>query len=313
MKNLKNHFLDHLYVLILLLSGFINTVEAQNETVALWTKIPDEIQSADYKEKETFKDGMLQNTSFATIPTLSVFLPSTIKPNQTAVIIFPGGGYSHLSMDKEGKKVAEWLNSLGIAAFVLKYRLPNDRIMKNKNIGPLQDAQEAIRYVRRNATKWNIDPNKVGTIGFSAGGHLASTLATHYNDTVYVTSGNESARPDFSILIYPVISMQNEITHKGSQNSLLGNNPSQNLIDFYSNEKQVTAQTPPTFLVHATDDSAVIPENSINYYLALKNNKVACELHLYENGGHGFGLGTKDTSKFWTKDCEEWLKTNGYN
>jgi len=309
LKNLKNH----LFVLILLLSGFINTLKAQNETITLWTKIPDEIQSVDYIEKETFKDGMLQNTSFVTIPTLSVFLPGATKPNQTAVIIFPGGGYSHLSMDKEGKKVAEWLNSLGIAAFVLKYRLPNDRIMKNKNIGPLQDAQEAIRYVRKNATKWNIDPDKVGTIGFSAGGHLASTLATHYNDTVYAASGKVSARPDFSILIYPVISMQNNITHKGSQNSLLGNHPSQNLIDFYSNETQVTAQTPPTFLVHATDDTAVIPENSINYYLALKNNKVACELHLYENGGHGFGLGTKDTSKFWTNDCEEWLKSNGYN
>jgi acetyl esterase/lipase len=237
-------------------------------------------------------------------------MPAEIKPNQTAIIIFPGGGYSHLSMDKEGTKVAEWLNTLGIAAFVLKYRLPSDLIMKNKTIGPLQDAQEAIRYVRENAAKWNINPNKIGVLGFSAGGHLAATLSTHYDDKVYETKSKISARPDFSLLIYPVISMENEITHKGSQTSLLGKNPSKELIDSFSNEKKVTAQTPPTFIVHATDDTAVLPENSINYYLALKRNGITSELHLYEKGGHGFGPGLKDTSKFWTKDCEEWLKSN---
>nr|WP_246522480.1 alpha/beta hydrolase [Flavobacterium branchiicola] len=241
---------------------------------------------------------------------MTVFLPAVSKPNQTAVIIFPGGGYSHLAIDKEGTKVAQWFNNLGIVAFVLKYRLPNDAIMKNKTIGPLQDAQEAVRYVRENAAKWNIDTNKIGTIGFSAGGHLAATLATHYNDKTYETASKTSARPDFSILIYPVISMQNEITHKGSQTNLLGNNPSQKLIDSYSGEKNVTVQTPITFLVHATDDTVVIPENSINYYLALKKHEVTCELHLYQNGGHGFGLGVKDTSKNWTTDCQEWLKSH---
>lgn len=290
----------------------INSLAAQNQIIPLWNKIPDEIHSADYKEKEIIENGTVQSTSLVTIPTLSVFLPNTQKPNQTAVIIFPGGGYSHLAIDKEGTKVAKWLTTLGISAFVLKYRLPSDQIMKNKNIGPLQDAQEAVRYVRENATKWNIDPNKIGTIGFSAGGHLASTLATHYNDKVYANSSTVSARPDFSLLIYPVISMQNEITHKGSQINLLGNNPSQQLIDSFSNEQKVTAQTPPTFLVHATDDTAVIPENSINYYLALKKNGVNCELHLYENGGHGFGLGVEKTSKYWTKDCEEWLKSHNF-
>ncbi len=287
-------------------------IQAQNQVLPLWKVIPQEIKAPDYKEKEILQDGKVQSTSLVSIPTLSVFLPSGIKENQTAIIILPGGGYQHLAIDKEGTKVAEWFKSLGIVAFVLKYRLPNDQIMTNKTVGPLQDAQEAIRVVRQNAAKWNIDPNKIGIMGFSAGGHLASTLATHYDDRVYETSSKVSARPDFSLLIYPVISMQNDITHKGSQVSLLGENASQQDIDSFSNEKRVTAQTPPAFLVHATDDGAVLPENSINYYLALKNNKVVAELHLYENGGHGFGLGVKDTSKFWTKACEDWLKSNGY-
>lgn len=290
----------------------ISQIQAQNQVLPLWKVIPQEIKAPDYQEKEITKEGKVQSTSLVSIPTLSVFLPSGIKQNQTAVIILPGGGYQHLAIDKEGTKVAEWFNSLGIVAFVLKYRLPSDLIMTNKNVGPLQDAQEAIRVVRQNAAKWNIDPNKIGVMGFSAGGHLASTLCTHYDDRVYETSSKVSARPDFSLLIYPVISMQNDITHKGSQISLLGENASQELIDSFSNEKKVNAQTPPAFLVHATDDGAVFPENSINYYLALKNNKVVAELHLYENGGHGFGLGVKDTSKFWTKACEEWLKSNNY-
>jgi acetyl esterase/lipase len=290
--------------------GIINNSHSQNEILPLWNKIPDEISSPDYKEKEIIKDEKVQSTSLVTVPTLSVFLPKEIKPNQTAVIILPGGGYSHLSMDKEGTKVAQWFNSLGVTAFVLKYRLPSDLIMKNKTIGPLQDAQEAVRYVRSNAAKWNIDPNKIGTIGFSAGGHLASTLATHFNDKVYESKFSISACPDFSILIYPVISMENGITHKGSQTSLLGKDPSQKLIDDFSNEKKITSETPPTFLVHASDDGAVLPENSINYYLALKKNNVSAELHIYEKGGHGFGLGVKDTSQFWTTDCKEWLKSH---
>lgn len=286
--------------------------QAQNQIIPLWKVIPQEIKAPDYKEKEDIKDGKVQSTSQVSIPTLSVFLPKGIKQNQTAVVIFPGGGYTHLAIDKEGTKVAEWFNSQGIVAFVLKYRLPNNLIMTNKTVGPLQDAQEAIRVIRLNAAVWNIDPNKIGVMGFSAGGHLASTLSTHYDDRVYETSSKLSARPDFSLLIYPVISMENDITHKGSQVSLLGENATQQDIDSFSNEKKVTAQTPPAFLIHATDDSVVLPENSINYYLALKKNGVTAELHLYEKGGHGFGLGVNDTSKFWTKACEEWLKSNGY-
>lgn len=296
----------------MLFTAVLSNIKAQNQVILLWNKIPDEIKAPDYKEKEVINDGKVQSTSLVTIPTLTAFFPNVTKPNQTAVIILPGGGYQHLAIDKEGTKVAQWFNSLGIPAFVLKYRLPNDLIMKNKNVGPLQDAQEAIRYVRQNAAKWNIDPNKIGILGFSAGGHLAATLSTHYEDNVYESAYKVSARPDFSLLIYPVISMQNDITHKGSQINLLGNNPSQDLIDSFSNEKKVTTKTPPAFLIHATDDTVVLPENSIDYYLALKKNGVTAELHLYEKGGHGFGLGVNDTSKYWTRDCEEWLKVNGY-
>jgi acetyl esterase/lipase len=299
------------FLILVVLTAITHQLNAQNKIVALWNKIPDEIKAIDYKENQSIKEGKVQSTSQVSVPTLSIFLPADSKPNQAAVIIFPGGGYQHLAIDKEGTKVAEWFNSLGIAAFVVKYRLPSDKIMKNKNIGPLQDAQQAVRYVRENAAKYNIDANKIGILGFSAGGHLASTLATHYDQKTYETTSKVSPRPDFSLLIYPVISMQNDITHKGSQVSLLGNNPSQELLDSFSNEKRVTAQTPPTFLVHASDDTAVLPDNSINFYLALKNNGVAAELHMYEKGGHGFGLGVKDTSKFWTRDCQEWLKGQG--
>lgn len=300
------------FYLFLFLFGIIPNLHSQNEILSLWNKIPDEINAPDYKEKEVLKEGKIQSTSLVSVTTLSVFIPKETKPDQTAVLIFPGGGYAHLSMEKEGANVAQWLNTLGITAFVIKYRLPSDLIMKDKSVGPLQDAQEAIRYVRSNAAKWNIDPNKIGTIGFSAGGHLASTLATHFDDKVYESKFNMSARPDFSILIYPVISMNSNITHKGSQTNLLGKEPSQILIDNFSNDKKITPQTPPTFLVHASDDGAVLPENSINYYLALKKNNVSVELHIYEKGGHGFGLGVKDTSQFWSNDCKEWLKINHY-
>ena len=185
--------------------------------------------------------------------------------------------------------------------------------MKDKTIGPLQDAQEAIRYIRRNAKKWNINTQKVGVIGFSAGGHLASTLSTHYNDVVYEAIDTISARPNFSVLVYPVISMDEKITHKGSRTNLLGSMPSTETIEKYSNEKQINETTPPTFIVHAMDDKSVPVENSIQYFLALKKNNVSSEAHFYQTGKHGFGLGRDGTtSKYWTKQCEEWLLLNKY-
>lgn len=283
---------------------------AQQKTFPLWPdKIPGELKNTDYQEKVIYKDSVLLSTSQVTIPTLTIYQPT--NANGTSVIICPGGGYGHLAMEKEGKKVAGWLNSLEITAFVLKYRLPSDKIMSDKSIAPLQDAQEAIRTVRRKASDWKLDENKIGILGFSAGGHLAATASTHFNEKVYVNDST-SARPDFSLLIYPVISMKNEITHKGSQTNLLGKNPIDESINRFSNELAVTPETPPTFLIHATDDKTVVVENSVNYYLALKKNSIPAELHIYEKGGHGFGLGVKNTSQFWTSDCIQWLKDHKY-
>lgn len=300
-------------VLIFLCLGFVAPIFSQNQEIPLWDKIPGAIQSADYKEEMSYEnDGVVKGINKVSVSTITVFLADQEKFNGTSVIICPGGGYGHLAINKEGYKVAKWFNSLGISAFVLKYRLPSDLTMKDKTIGPLQDAQEAVRVVRRNANKWHLDATKIGIMGFSAGGHLAATLSTQYNEKVYPSADNISARPDFSILIYPVISMENGITHNGSKENLLGKNANSELIAKYSNEKQVDSNTPKAFLVHATDDKAVPVENSINYYLALKQHNIPAEMHLYEKGGHGFGLGIAGTNKEWPKACEKWLVTNGY-
>jgi acetyl esterase/lipase len=291
---------------------FFNKTNAQDKTVNVWKgEIPGSIKCATYKEKLD-TTGNWSRLSNVSNPRMDVYLAPADKSTGTAVIICPGGAYGRLATGHEGIQVAKWFNSLGISAFVLKYRLPSDSIMKDKTIGPLQDAQEAMRLVRRNAKDWKINPNKIGIMGFSAGGHLASTLSTHYNDKVYAPSDTTSARPDFSILIYPVISMDKAITHQGSKDNLLGLNPSADLVAKYSNELQVNGQTPPAFLVHAFDDGAVPVENSINYTLAMKKFKVPCELHLYESGGHGFGLGrTKNTESSWPDACIKWLKQRG--
>lgn len=281
----------------------------EREVIKLWQdSIPNAIENPDYKEIQTQKDSALWSVEKVKEPTLTIFAPE--QPNGTAVVVCPGGGYHHLAINKEGFKIAEWLNTRGITAFVLKYRMPNDSISTNKTIAPLQDAQRAMRYVRQNAKHWNLDENKIGVLGFSAGGHLASTLSTHYNDVVYESEYEVSARPDFSILVYPVISMKNGVTHQGSKMNLLGETPSNETVEFYSNETQITSETPKTILIHATDDKSVPVENSLQYYLALKQNKVPAELHIYENGGHGFGLGRGFTSDDWPKACETWLKKN---
>ncbi len=300
-------------LVLILCIGFISTIYSQKKEIVLWDKIPGAIEAINYQEEPRIDPtGNITGIRKVTEPTLNFFLANNNDSKNAAVIICPGGGYSLLSHEKEGNKVAEWFNSIGVSAFVLKYRLPSDVIMIDKTTGPLQDAQEAMRTLRRRAQEWNLDPTKIGVIGFSAGGHLASTLSTHYNDKVYDSKDTISARPDFSILVYPVISMEEGITHKGSKENLLGENTSSELIEKYSNQKQVDSNTPKTFLVHATDDSAVPVENSINYYLALKKHKVPAEIHLYEDGGHGFGLGIEGTNKEWPKACEKWLTANKF-
>ncbi|HEY4786004.1 MAG TPA: alpha/beta hydrolase [Bacteroidales bacterium] len=300
------------FTMYLMLLFFMN-VYGQEKIVKVWPgKIPGAIDNPSYKEETIYVDQKSPRISKVTDPTLTCYFAPKDKANGAAVIICPGGGYTRLAIDHEGYQVAAWFNELGVTAFVLKYRLPSDAIMQDKSIGPLQDAQEAIRILRRNAKEWGINPEKVGIIGFSAGGHVASTASTHFDDKVYDVTDNTSARPDFSILVYPVISMDSVITHRGSRDNLLGKKPSEELVKRFSNELQVTKNTPPTFLVHATDDHTVPVLNSINYLLALRKNGVPGELHIYEKGGHGFGLGrSKGTESTWPEACKNWLKARG--
>ena len=239
-------------------------------------------------------------------PTITMYKPA--QPNGKAVIICPGGGYRHLSFEKEGTKVAEELIKWGVTAFVLRYRLPNDTTMVDKSLAPLQDAQQAIRLVRTNATQWAVNKNQIGIMGFSAGGHLAATAATHFNFKAdAANTDTTSVRPDFAILAYPVISFDTSFAHRGSSNSLIGNNPSAERVKFFSNELQVTPATPPTFLVHAGDDGSVPVENSIRFYQACIKNKVLAEMHLYPKGGHGFGLNNKTTDDNWMERLKNWM------
>lgn len=281
-------------------------------TIPLWTKeIPGSIKSSTYVEDTTMWGEVVFATKVS-VPSLTVYLPDKAIANGTAVVICPGGGYSGIAMEYEGTEVAKWLNSLGVAGIVLKYRLPSDEIMKDKSNGPLQDVQETMRLVRRNSKAWGFNPSRIGVIGFSAGGHLASSVSTHYNVKVY-NSDSTSARPDFSILIYPVISMREGITHMGSRENLLGTNPEEKLISWFSNDEQVTHDTPPAILIQSLDDNDVPIQNSIRYLLALQKNNVKGELHIYETGGHGYSISkATGTCVSWTKVCEIWLKINGF-
>lgn len=232
-----------------------------------------------------------------------------------AVLVCPGGGYAKLAIDHEGHDIARWYNRMGITAFVLKYRLGSWEGNGYKHPIMLNDAKRAMRMIRHDAKKYNIDENKIGVMGFSAGGHLASTLGTHYdsgipraNDPIDTTN----SRPNFMVLIYPVISLSSKFTHRGSRQFLLGPNPDKALTELLSNEKQVDSMTPPTFLVHSTDDKSVPPENSIYFYLALREHNVPAEMHIYDHGGHGYGMAPDDPMLHsWTDRCRDWLSRQG--
>jgi acetyl esterase/lipase len=244
------------------------------------------------------------------IPTLTVFLPKNATSATPAVIVFPGGGYEMLAFDYEGINEAEYFQSRGVAGFVLKYRLPKNGY---RHPVPLLDAQRAVRLVRSHAADWKIDPAKVGIMGFSAGGHLASTLDTHFDAGIPQATDpvdKLSCRPDFAVLVYPVISMKDGITHEGSKHMLLGPNPDPALVSSLSNETQVTSQTPPTILVHAIDDGAVPIENSRLMFAALQKAGVPSALDEYPHGGHGFGFGPKQTNApaGWLDTVYAWLK-----
>lgn len=294
-------------ILIFMFSSM--TSYSQEKVHKIWKSgIPGSIKNDSYKEEITDNNGWIR-LSKVTDPTITVFLPEKQKSKTPAVLICPGGGYSRLAYDHEGNEVAKWLNKQGVAGILLKYRLPSDDIMEDKKIGPLQDAQQAMRVIRENAEDWNIDPSKVGVMGFSAGGHLAASLTTLYDKPVYDYQGDFSARPDFSILVYGVLSMQDSLTHKGSQINLLGQNPSQELIHDFSTELQIDKNTPPCFLIHSSDDGAVNYLNSIYFYEALIKHGVRSEMHIYDSGGHGYGLATrKDGPKDWPRNLSLWLK-----
>lgn len=252
-----------------------------------------------------------RGTEPADIPTLTVYAPVPEKSTGAVVVVCPGGGYGGLA-DHEGKPIAEWLNTIGVTGIVLKYRLGP----KYHHPVEMGDVARAIRTVRSHAADWGLDPHRIGVLGFSAGGHLASTAATHFD------AGSASApdpidrlssRPDVAILIYPVITFTDPFTHSGSRRNLLGDTPSPDLITLLSNEKQVTAQTPPCFLVHGTDDNAVPAENSLLFALACRKAGVPVELHLYEHGPHGFGLGGSDpVLSAWPGSCAKWLEHRGF-
>ncbi len=289
---------------------FMKQNVAAQKTAPLYTdSIPNSRMTPD--EETTSNNGVLIINKVSR-PTLTSYLPVKEKATGAAVIICPGGGYSVLAAAHEGSDVAKEFMKNGVAAFVLKYRIPDDKTMVNKEIGPLQDAQEAIKTVREHAKEWNIDTSHIGIMGFSAGGHLASTAGTHYNKAVILNPNNTSLRPDFMLLIYPVISFDDSIGHRGSRDNLIGKNPSEEKKKYYSNELQVTADTPPTFLVHASDDEGVYPENSIRFYQACLQHHVPVEMHLYQNGGHGFGMHLPKNKDLWMDRCLNWMAANGW-
>ncbi|MDR2440466.1 MAG: alpha/beta hydrolase [Planctomycetaceae bacterium] len=283
---------------------FMNTVvhAAEQKQITLWEQGAPNALGTEEKDK----------------PRITVWFPDKNNATDMAVIVCPGGGYAGLALDHEGKQIGEWFHSFGVTAVILEYR------HRGKGYGhpnPLLDVQRAIRTVRFHANDWGIDPAKIGVMGFSAGGHLASTAGTHFDNIKEPNSekipndeiDKMSCRPDFMILCYPVIQFATKFTHIGSQNNLIGANAPKELIDYYSNEKHVTEKTPPTFIFFTNEDTAVPAENGIAFYLALRKHKIPAELHIYQKGAHGQGLAKNRTgNEIWPELCKAWLINNGF-
>lgn len=301
---------NHLILLLLFMS--FQYSQAQ-EIIPLWPdkQMPNH-QPSDEKEYEEWGDIPIKLKFDIQVPTIEVFLPTRANATGQAILITPGGGYGCLAYEWEGTDMAKFLNSKGIAAFVLKYRLPISKSVVDPKEVPLQDARRAIRLIRSRSEEWDISSDKVGMMGFSAGGHLAATLAVHHdheNYSVIDSVDNQLTRPDFLILGYPVVTMKQPVTHDGSRTNLLGDNPSDDLVNFYSNELHVNNTTPPTFILHASDDEAVPMKNSLLFYDALIESGVAAEIHTYPFGGHGFALAVgKGHLENWTQALSDWLK-----
>jgi acetyl esterase/lipase len=298
---------------LLLMTLLASSVSAMSQTlIPLYAgKIPNSKNVQDQEVKNVDQKGQIRYSKVSK-PTLQIFLPPAGKANGAAVVIIPGGGYGIVAYTHEGIDIATQFNKMGVAAFVLKYRLPSDATMEDKSIGPLQDAQQAIKTVRDRASEWGVDTSRVGIIGFSAGGHLASTAGTHFNQETISNKEHTNLRPDFMILGYPVISLTDSLMHKGSRDNLLGPSPTAEQVNSFSNELQVSKQTPPTFLLHAGDDKAVKVGNSIRFYEALLRNQVPAEMHIYPKGGHGFGLNNQTTPDRWMERVENWMRSNNW-
>ena len=296
----------------MLLSGILVAASgfAQNKIVPLWESDPPNYRESG--EVTIWDTSDIVRIRLVQQPDLAVFLPSKKNATGEGVIICPGGGYQILAYDWEGSDIARWFNSHGIAAFVLKYRLPGSKSNIIPYKSPLMDAQRAMRMVRYHAEEWNVDPDRMGIMGFSAGGHLASTLSTHYDGgdpSAADPVDRFSCRPDFSILIYPVISFTGDFTHSGSRWALLGDDPDEELVAYFSNELQVTGDTPPAILIHSGDDNSVPVENSLVYYEALRAHQITAELHVYPYGGHGYSLAIGNGHlSTWPDRVIEWIR-----
>lgn len=298
------------WIAIGILCWFASAASAQQSLPLYPGAIPNSKPAPD---EETLRDPNDRFPFYQNIsrPQLYPYVLAEASAPRAAIVILPGGSYRGVSILKEGFDVAKQLNAYGIAAFVVKYRTPSDEHMVDRTIGPLQDAQQAIRLVRERAHEWNVDPKRVGLLGFSAGGHLASTAATHFDEPVLPGATAEQVRPDFLMLGYPVISFSDAITHATSRETLLGSKFTAAQIQQYSNELRVTARTPQTFIVHAADDKAVVVANSLRFFEALQNASVPSELIVYPEGGHGFGLSNETTPDRWIERLRDWLLSRG--
>jgi acetyl esterase/lipase len=301
--------------LIIVLIFTVCALMAQEFEQPIYTGVIPNSKTTGTKEKIKKENGITLISNVQD-PSISVFLPSKRFATGQAIVICPGGGYWVEAYDLEGTDIAKHLNSIGVAAVVLKYRLPTSGNTIAPNEAPLMDAQRAMRMVRANARNWNIEPDKIGVMGFSAGGHLASTLGTHF-DNGNITSKDsieqQSCRPNFMVLMYPVISFIDSCTHAGSRFALLGKNQSDELKKYYSNELHVTKDTPPTFIALADDDKTVPAENALLFYKSLRKNNIKAELHIISEGEHGFGLNSNNEHvASWTYNLKLWLNSINY-
>lgn len=300
MKKIRFYTLLSLVFLI----WFAPKLEAQVRPIPLWDNPPPFTKRL--LEHDQYREG--GRITGVAVPEIIVYYPPIERANQTAILICPGGGYGHLSMEKEGHAIARAYAERGYLAAVLKYRLPMDELLEEPHKVPLADAQQGLRKLRQNAKEWNIHPDRIGIAGFSAGGHLAASASVHGEPA---SGATVASKANFSILIYPVISMENSLTHQGSRTKLLGDQMGTSWENYYSAEQQVDADTPPAFLVHSWDDRSVAAENSIRYAQALNRLGIKVELHLFEHGGHGYGLGDKEkygNAATWLSLSDAWIR-----